>query len=59
MGILTALIMGDISGTAKLFNSGDTDMTFWLGIISIIVLSLVFMKLAKYTHKKINTLENL
>jgi uncharacterized protein YacL len=59
MGILTALIIGDVSGTAKLFNSGSTGTTFWLGIISTLVLSFLFIRLARYTHKKIEDLEDL
>jgi uncharacterized protein YacL len=59
MGILTALIIGDVSGTVQLFNTGMTGITFWLGIISIIVLSVLFMRLAKYTHKKIDELEDI
>jgi len=58
MGILTALIIGDVSGTVKLFNNGITGVTFCLGIISIIGLSVLFARLAKYTHKKIDELED-
>ena len=59
MGILIALIISDVTGTAKLFNAGTTEITFWLGVVSIIILSLVFLKLAKHTHKKIDELEEL
>ena len=59
MGILIALIISDVAGTAKLFNTGTTDITFWLGVVSIVILSLVFLKLAKHTHKKIDELEDL
>ncbi|RLA82702.1 MAG: hypothetical protein DRG78_06420 [Epsilonproteobacteria bacterium] len=59
MGLLIALIISDVAGTAKLFNANIMDVTFWLGIISIIILSLIFLKLAKYTHKKINELEDI
>lgn len=52
MGILIALLVSDISGTVKLFQNNDTNTAFWLGIVSIIVLSLAFVKLAKYAHKK-------
>ena len=52
MGLLTALLISVVAGTAKLFNSNFIDVTFWLGIFSIIVLSIIFLKLAKYTHKK-------
>ena len=59
MGIIIALIISDVSGTAKLFNAEKIGVTFWLGIVSTIVLSLLFMKLAKYVHRKIDELEEL
>jgi len=59
MGIIIALIISDISGTAKLFNAEKIGVTFWLGIVSTIILSLLFMKLAKYVHRKIDELEEL
>ena len=59
MGILIALIISDVSGTAKLFNAETIDITFWFGTVSIVVLSILFMILAKHTHKKINELEEL
>jgi len=59
MGIIIALIISDISGTAKLFNAEKIGITFWIGIISTIILSLLFMKLAKYVHRKIDELEEL
>ena len=59
MGLLVALMISVIAGTAKLFNSNLIDVTFWLGILSTIVLSIIFLKLAKYTHKKIDQLEDI
>jgi len=59
MGILIALLISDISGTVKLFQNSDTSIAFWFGIVSIILLSLAFVKLAKYAHKKIDELEEL
>jgi uncharacterized protein YacL len=59
MGILIALIISDISGTIKMFQNHQIDTIFWLGVISIIVLSIVFMVLAKYVHRKIDELEEL
>ncbi|HIP61658.1 MAG TPA: hypothetical protein EYG98_03795 [Sulfurovum sp.] len=59
MGILIALLISDISGTVKLFQNNDTDATFWVGVVSIILLSLGFAKLAKYAHNKIDELEEL
>lgn len=59
MGLIVALIISDVAGTAKLFNAGLLGVVFWLGIISIIVLSLIFLNLAKYMHKQINELENI
>ncbi len=59
MGLLVALLISDIAGTAKLFNAGFVGVTFWLGIISVVVISIIFLKIAKYTHKKIEELEEL
>lgn len=33
MGIVIALLISDVSGTAKLFNAGKVGVTFWLGIV--------------------------
>ena len=46
-------------GTIKLFKEDTIDLTFWFGVVSIILLSIAFVKLAKYTHKKIDELEEL
>jgi len=59
LALVTALLMGDISGTVKLYQSDTLDFTFWIGIVTIIVLSILFMLLAKFMHKKINNLEEL
>ena len=59
LALITAFLMGDISGTVKLYQSDTLDFTFWMGIITIIVLSILFMLLAKFMHKKINNLEEL
>ncbi len=59
MGILIALLISDISGTVKLFQKEEVDTVFWFGIVSVIALSLAFIKLAKYAHRKIDDLEDL
>ena len=59
LALITALLMGDISGTVKLFQNGVTDFIFWLGTITIVILSGIFMLLAKHMHKKINELKDL
>ena len=59
MGIVIALLISDVSGTAKLFNAGKVGVTFWLGIVSVVVLAYLFMRLAKYTHRKIDELEDI
>jgi len=59
MGILIALLISDISGTVKLFQNNDTGTAFWFGVVSIVLLSLEFVILAKYAHKKIDELEEL
>ena len=35
------------------------DFTFWIGIVTIVVLAMIFVMLAKFMHKKINNLEEL
>ena len=59
LALITALLMGDISGTVKLFQTGSTDFIFWLGVITIVVLSVVFIFLSKHMHKKISELKDL
>ncbi len=59
LGILTALIIATVSGTAKLFNANEIHVTFWLGIITVMMLSFIFVKLAKYIHEKIDELEDM
>jgi len=59
IALITALLMGDVSGTVRLYQSGVLDFTFWLGIITIVILAIIFMLLAKFMHKKINDLEEL
>jgi len=59
MALITALLMGDISGTIKLFQSNIIDFTFWIGIITIFALAIIFLLLAKLMHKKINNLKDL
>lgn len=59
MALITALIIADIGGTVKLFQSEIYDFTFWLGVISIIGLAIIFMLLAKHMHKRIDKLKDL
>ena len=59
LALITALLMGDISGTIKLFQSNIIDFTFWIGIITIFALAIIFLLLAKLMHKKINNLKDL
>jgi len=59
MGILAAVVMAVVSGTVKLFNAGTIETTFWVGILSIFVLSFLFVKLVKHAHNKIDELEDL
>ena len=59
LALITAFLIGDISGTVKLYQSGIVDFTFWIGVITIVILALLFMLLAKFMHKKINKLEEL
>jgi len=59
LALITALLMGDINGTIKLYQNGLFDFTFWIGVITIIVLAIIFMLLAKLMHQKINNLEDI
>jgi len=59
LALITALLMGDISGTVRLFQNNILDFTFWLGVVTIVVLAVIFMALAKQMHRKINELEDL
>ncbi len=59
MGIVTALLISDISGTIKRFNSEKADILFWLGVVSIVALAYIFIRLAKYAHQKIDELEEM
>ena len=59
LALITALLMGSISGTIKLFQVDDVSFIFWLGVIAIFVLAIIFMLLAKFMHKKINNLKDL
>jgi len=59
LALITALLMGDISATIKLFQNNIFDFTFWMGIVTIVVLAVIFMLLARLMHKKINDLEDL
>ena len=51
--------MGDIGGTIKLFQNDIFDFTFWIGVVTIVVLAIIFMRLAKLMHQKIDNLEDL
>ncbi|MEA3512033.1 MAG: hypothetical protein U9R37_00380 [Campylobacterota bacterium] len=59
LALITALLMGDISGTVKLFQNGIIDFTFWIGLVTIIILAIIFILIAKIMHKKINNLKDL
>ena len=59
LGIITALLISDISGTAKLFNEEKVGISFWVGVVSIVLLAYMFIMLAKYIHRKIDELEDM
>ncbi len=59
LGILTALLISDISGTIKLFNEGKVGNVFWVGVASIVALSYIFILLTRYIHRKIDELEEM
>ena len=47
LGILTALIMGTASGTAKLFNAHEIHTMFWIGIVTVHSTFVYFCKACK------------
>jgi len=59
LALITAFLMADISGTIKLYINNNIDFIFWIGIVTIFLLSLVFLSLAKHMHKKIDELKDL
>ncbi len=59
LALITALLMGDVSGTIRLFQNDVLDFTFWIGLVTIVVLAITFIKVAKFMNKKINDLEDL
>jgi len=59
LALITALLMGDISGTIKLFQNNIIDFTFWIGIATMFILAIIFLVIARVMHKKINSLKDL
>lgn len=59
LGIITALLISDISGTAKLFNEEKVGISFWVGVVSIVLFAYIFFMLARYIHRKIDELEDM
>ena len=59
LALITAFIMADISATVKIYQNGNTDFIFWIGIITIFMLALIFLFLARHMHKKIDNLKDL
>ena len=59
LALITALLISDIGGTVKLFLNDVTGFIFWMGVVTIIVLSIIFASIAKHMHKKIKELKDL
>ena len=59
MGFILASIMGSTTGTVKMYLAGETQVMFWIGVTGVVLLSFVFMLLAKHLHNKIDKLEEL
>ncbi len=59
LALITALLIGDIGGTIRLFRNREIDFTFWAGIVSIVILSIIFALVSKHMHRKIDELEDL
>ena len=58
-GYLIAIIITIGAGTAKLYLDNMINVLFWIGIVGVITLSVTFIVLARYMHKKINEIEEL
>ena len=59
LALITALMIADIGGTVRLYQNHTVDFTFWMGIFTIIILSIIFALLARHMHKKIDQLKDL
>ena len=59
MSLLVALLISVVAGTARLYNNNIVSVTFWLGIVATMVISIIFLKVASHTHKKIDELEDM
>ncbi len=59
MGFLLASIMGVVTGLVKRFDAGRIDTTFWIGVVSVVILSIVFGLLVRFTLIKIDKLKEL
>lgn len=59
LAIIVSLAVTLSAGVAKLFIEDSNVFLQWLGIVGILLLSSLFILVARYMHKKIDDLEEL
>ena len=59
LSFILAIILSTGAGVAKLYNTGKTNLLFWLGIIILFCAIIVFGFISKRMHKLINELKDL
>jgi len=59
LALIIAMLIADVGATVRLYSADELALIFWLGISSIMILSLLFVFIAKSMHKRINQLEDL
>ncbi len=59
LGIVTAILISVGASTVKQYKDNQIDVSFYLGILFIFILSVIFAMIANTIHKKINNLEDI
>jgi len=59
LGFVIAFIITIGAGLAKVYLDNSSDFLILLGVLSLLVLAIVFSFLAKLMHQKISELENI
>ena len=59
LGVLVAMIMAVGAGVSKLYLAKTINILFWLGLSLIFVCVLLFLFIARKTHKEIEKLRDL
>jgi len=59
LGLVVAIILTIGAGIAKLYNSGNINALFWIGLGLILVMVLTFVLISKSMHREIDKLEEI